>query len=153
MNLTERLAELNIELPEPPALKLPFDAGVVSDKLVFLSGQTPIVDGTAQYKGIVGSTISVDEARKAAEVCVLNLLAALKNLIGDLDKVQRIVKMNGYVASDPSFTEQPYVINAASELLNRIFGDELRHARAAVGVAALPGGVSVEIEMVVELKS
>lgn len=153
MKLNEKLAELNIELPVLPAKEYPFAAGVVSDRLVFLSGQTPTVDGVAQYKGIVGSNISVDDARKAAEVCTLNLLAALKNLIGDLNRVKKVVKLNGYVASDPSFTDQPLVINAASDLLNSIFGPELKHARAAVGVAALPGGVSVEIEMVVELEA
>ncbi|MBD2846648.1 RidA family protein [Paenibacillus sp. IB182496] len=151
MNLTECLKELNIELPGPSPLQLPFAAGVVSGNLVFLSGQTPTVDGVPQYKGIVGSTVSVEEAQKAAEVCTLNLLAALRDLTG-LDRIKRVVKVNGYVASDPAFTGQPQVINAATTMLNGIFGEALPHARAAVGVAALPGGVSVEIEMVVELE-
>jgi enamine deaminase RidA (YjgF/YER057c/UK114 family) len=150
MNVREKLAELGIALPVLPEKELPFAAGVLSDSLVFLSGQTPTVNGVPEYVGTVGSTVSIEEARRAAEVCTLNLLAALEKLIGDLNKVKRVVKLNGYVACGQDFRDQPLVINAASELLNKIFGE--KHARAAIGVSALPGGVCVEIEMIVELE-
>lgn len=150
--LEQKLAELQLKLPELPAKEYPFAAGVVVDKLVFMSGQTPTVNGSPAYQGIVGSTVSVEDAQQAAVICTLNLLAALKRMIGDLDQVHRIVKLNGYVACTPDFGAQPQVINAASNLLNELFGSDMKHARAAVGVAALPNNVPVEIEMVVELK-
>lgn len=152
MNVYDKLRENGIELPVLPAKEYPFAPGVVTEPYVFLSGQTPTVDGIPRYIGTVGSTIDIEEAQKAAELCVLNLLAALQTLIGDLDRVKRVVKLNGYVACGPEFRDQPMVINGATNLLNRIFGMDNKHARAAVGVAALPGGVSVEVEMIVELE-
>lgn len=152
MTIEQRLSELNIELPLLQNKEYPFSIGTISGKLVFLSGQTPMVDGKMKYTGIVGSTVSIEEAQDAAVICTLNLLSALKVLIGDLNKVKRIIKLNGYVASEPNFVDQPLVINAASNLLNDIFGVEIKHARAAIGVAALPGGCPVEIEMIAELK-
>lgn len=121
-------------------------------KTVFLSGQTPRVNGTQKYSGIVGEDISVEQAKDAARICTLNLLAALKGIIGDLNKVKRIIKMDGYVASTSDFKNHPIVINAASELLHDIFGKENGHARKAVGLASLPGGAPVEIEMIVEIE-
>lgn len=153
MSIEQRLRELNVKLPVLTVNKAPFDLGVIAENMVYLSGQTPTVNGELKYTGTVGSTISIEEAKEAAVLCTLNLLAALKTLIPDLNHVQRIVKVNGYVASEKDFHEQPQVINAASRLLNDIFGPENSHARAAVGTAALPGGAAVEIEMIVQLKN
>ncbi|KAB7705661.1 RidA family protein [Bacillus aerolatus] len=152
-NIEERLQELNIQLPNLPANNQPFNAGVILGNTVILSGQTPKVDGSQKYTGIVGtSEVSMEEAQDAAEICTLNLLAALKDIIGDLNKVTRIIKMNGYVASTSDFKEHSKVINAASNLLNDIFGEENKHARVAVGMSSLPGGAPVEIEMIAEFE-
>ncbi|KAF0816693.1 MULTISPECIES: RidA family protein [unclassified Cytobacillus] len=150
--IEERLEELNIQLPLLSDIGMPFESGVISGSTVFLSGQTPRVNGTQKYSGIVGEDISVEQAKDAARICTLNLLAALKGIIGDLNKVKRIIKMDGYVASTSDFKNHPIVINAASELLHDIFGKENGHARKAVGLASLPGGAPVEIEMIVEIE-
>ncbi|CAM3583395.1 RidA family protein [Aeromicrobium ponti] len=149
--IEERLEELNIQLPVLVDIKMPFESGVISGNTVFLSGQTPRVNGAQKYTGTVGADISIEEAQEAARICTLNLLAALKGIIGDLNKVKRIIKMDGYVAATSDFKEHPAVINAASDLLHDIFGKEKGHARKAVGMASLPGGAPVEIEMIVEI--
>ncbi|PWW27039.1 enamine deaminase RidA (YjgF/YER057c/UK114 family) [Cytobacillus oceanisediminis] len=149
--IEERLEELNIQLPVQADIKMPFEPGVISGNTIFLSGQTPRVNGAQKYTGTVGADISIEEAQEAARICTLNLLAALKGIIGDLNKVKRIIKMDGYVAATSDFKEHPTVINAASDLLHDIFGKEKGHARKAVGMASLPGGAPVEIEMIVEI--
>lgn len=151
--IEERLAELNLQLPPMSANKQPFSPGVILGNTVILSGQTPKVDGSQKYTGIVGtSDVSIEEAQDAARICTLNLLGALKEIIGDLSRVKRIIKMNGYVASASDFTDHSKVINAASDLLNDIFGQENKHARIAVGMSSLPGGAPVEIELMVEFE-
>ncbi|WP_052712184.1 RidA family protein [Domibacillus indicus] len=150
MDIEKRLAEMNIELPTVTDKGKPFGMGALSGNTVYLSGQTPTVNGEMKYIGTVGSTISTLEAQEAAKICTINLLAALKSLLGDLNRVKRIVKINGYVAAEKDFTEHPLVINAASDLLNDIFGQDAKHARAALGVSSLPGGCPVEIEAVAE---
>ncbi|MET3507347.1 RidA family protein [Halalkalibacter oceani] len=152
MDFEKRLVDLKIELPEISDDHLPFASGVKVDNLVFLSGQTCLIGGEMKYTGVVGSSVTLQEAEEAAEICILNLLGALKGMIGDLNRVNKVIKVNGYVASEKTFTDQPQVINAATNLLNEIFGEENRHARAAVGVASLPMGTPVEIELIVELK-
>ncbi|WP_026584055.1 RidA family protein [Bacillus sp. J33] len=149
--IEERLEELNIQLPVLADSKMPFEPGAILGNTVFLSGQTPRVNGVQKYMGTVGDDISIEEAQEAARICTLNLLAALKGIIGDLNKIKRIIKMDGYVASTSEFKDHPAVINAASELLHEIFGKENGHARKAVGMASLPGGAPVEIEMIVEI--
>jgi enamine deaminase RidA (YjgF/YER057c/UK114 family) len=119
--------------------------------LVWTSGQLPIVDGTLVATGKVGSDVDPEAAADLARVCALNALAAVKAEIGDLDAVQRVVKVVGYVASAPSFAGQPAVINGASHLLGEVFGDAGKHARSAVGVAVLPMDAPVEIELVVQV--
>jgi enamine deaminase RidA (YjgF/YER057c/UK114 family) len=119
--------------------------------LVYTSGQVPLVDGKPAYTGKVGAEVSLDDAREAAKICALNALAALKSEVGDLAKVVRIVKVVAFVASDPSFTQQPQVANAASELLADALGEAGRHARSAVGVAVLPLDVPVEVELIAEV--
>ncbi|QQK78863.1 RidA family protein [Salicibibacter cibi] len=155
MQAEQKLKDLDINLPKIAENNdLPFSTkGVIVDKLVYLSGQTTMIDGEMKITGTVGSAVTVEIAQEAAEVCTLNLISALKDLIGDLNKVKRIVKLTGYVASDKDFDQQAKVINGASNLLNSVFGGETPHARAAIGVAALPGGTSVEAEMIVELNT
>jgi enamine deaminase RidA (YjgF/YER057c/UK114 family) len=150
-SIDARLAELGIELPEvvpPVAAYIP---AVVQGSLVFTSGQLPMVSGALPATGKVGDghgLVPASDAKDYARICALNALAAAKGVIGSLDRVTRIVKVVGFVASDPSFTGQPGVINGASEVLGEIFGDAGVHARSAVGVAVLPLDAPVEVELV-----
>jgi enamine deaminase RidA (YjgF/YER057c/UK114 family) len=147
-----RLSELGLSLPTPPkpvAAYIPF---VRSGNLVFVSGQVPLVDGKVVCSGPVPSTVSIDQARAAARQCALNGLAIVAGALdGDLNRVRRIVRVGVWVCSDAGFTDQPKVANGASELLVEIFGENGRHARAAVGSIALPLGATVEVEMLVEV--
>jgi len=148
--IDERLAELGITLPTvvpPVAVYIP---AVVSGNLVYTSGQLPMVDGVLPAAGKLGAEVADEQGKALARQCALNGLAAVASVIGSLDRVTRIVKVVGFVASDPSFTGQPGVINGASEVLGEIFGDAGVHARSAVGVAVLPLNSPVEVELVVE---
>jgi enamine deaminase RidA (YjgF/YER057c/UK114 family) len=118
---------------------------------VHTAGQLPLVDGTLPLTGKVGAEVTAEEAKDLARTCALNALAAVRSVAGDLDRVRRIVKVVGYVASAPDFTGQPGVVNGASELLGEVFGDRGLHARSAVGVAVLPLDAPVEVELLVEL--
>jgi enamine deaminase RidA (YjgF/YER057c/UK114 family) len=149
---SKRLEELGISLPSVPAPAGAYVPARRSGSLVFTAGQVPIVDGKPAALGKVGAEIDVDEAYGLAGICALNALAAVDALVG-IDAVAGIVKVVGFVASAPGFTGQPKVINGASDLLGRVFGDAGQHARSAVGVAELPLGVPVEVELVVELGS
>lgn len=145
-----RLAELGLSLPpvaKPVAAYVP---AIVTGNLVYTSGQLPFVDGQLSTTGKVGATVDADDARAMARTCVLNGLAAAHGVIGSLDRITRVVKVVGFVASHPDFTGQPAVINGASELLGEIFGEAGAHARSAVGVAVLPLDSPVEIEFVFE---
>lgn len=148
--LDERIAELGLAIPEgsPPAGS--YIPAVASGSLVYTSGQLPMVDGVLPATGKVGAAVTPEEAKTYARTSVLNGLAAARTAIGSLDRITRVVKVVGFVASDPSFTGQPGVINGASDLLAEIFGDAGQHARSAVGVAALPLDAPVEIEFVFE---
>ena len=148
--IEDRVSELGFTLPavsKPVAAYIP---AVVTGNLVFTSGQLPMVDGALPATGKVGADVDADAAKALARQCVLNGLAAARSAIGSLDRITRVVKVVGFVASDPSFTGQPGVINGASELLGEIFGDSGAHARSAVGVAVLPLDAPVEIEFVFE---
>jgi len=123
---------------------------VVSGNLVFTSGQLPMVEGVLPATGKLGAAVSAEEGKELARQCALNALAAVESVIGSLDRITRIVKVVGFVASDPSFTGQPGVINGASDVLGEIFGDAGVHARSAVGVAVLPLDSPVEVELIVE---
>lgn len=154
MSISRRLAELGIELPPVAAPVAAYVPAVRSGNLVWTSGQLPMVAGSLPATGRVGDGEGlVDPATAAglARVAALNALAAIAELAGSLDRVKRVVKVVGFVASDPAFTGQPAVVNGASELLGQVFGEAGVHARSAVGVAALPLGAPVEIELVVEL--
>jgi len=147
----ERLAELGLEVPEvspPVAVYIP---AVRSGNQVFTSGQLPMRAGELMATGIVGAGVTPEEAFACAEQCALNAIAAIRAEVGNLARVKRVVKVVGFVASTPDFTGQPGVINGASELLGKVFGDAGVHARSAVGVAALPLGAPVEVEVLVEI--
>ncbi|MBC9822539.1 RidA family protein [Terrabacter sp. MAHUQ-38] len=147
----DRLSELGLTVPEvvpPVAAYIPV---VREGDLVFTSGQLPMVDGALAASGKVGAEVDAETAKALAATCALNAIAAIKSEVGDLDTVSRVVKVVGFVASDPSFTGQPGVINGASELLAKAFGDKGIHARSAVGVAALPLDAPVEVEVIVSV--
>lgn len=148
----QRLAELGLAVPTPAAPVAAYVPAVRTGSLAFTSGQLPIRDGELVASGRVGAEVDADAAASAARVCALNCLGALTTVVGDLDCVLRIVKVVGYVASDPSFTGQPKVINGASELLQDVFGVAGQHARSAIGVAVLPMGAPVEVELVAEVR-
>ena len=151
----DRLAELGLNLPEIVPPLAAYVPAVLDGSRVYVSGQVPMVDGTMAEVGHVGEGdgfVSPERAKELAAVCALNALAAVKSVVGDLDRVERVVKVVGFVASDPSFTGQPGVINGASELFAAVFGDAGRHARSAVGVAALPLGAPVEVEVIVHVR-
>ena len=149
-NVVARLTELGVAIPavaKPVAAYVP---AIVTGNLVFTSGQLPFVDGALPATGKVGAEVDAEAAKLMARTCVLNGLAAAHSVIGSLDRITRVVKVVGFVASDPSFTGQPGVINGASEFLGEIFGEAGAHARSAVGVAVLPLDSPVEVEFVFE---
>lgn len=150
MAWSDRLRELGIELPPvvPPVAS--YVPAVQTGSLVYTSGQLPIVDGKLLRAGKIGGEVSADEAADCARQCALNALAAVHDLVG-IDAVKRVVKVVGFVASHDGFTGQPVVVNGASDVLGEIFGDAGEHARSAVGVAELPLGAPVEVELIVEV--
>ncbi|MEV5593982.1 RidA family protein [Streptomyces sp. NPDC052496] len=147
----DRLAELGLKLPQVVPPLASYQPAVRSGAYVHTSGQLPMVDGALPATGKVGAEVSPEQAKELAATCALNALAAVKSVIGDLDKIVRVVKVVGFVASAPDFTGQPGVINGASELLGEVLGDKGVHARSAVGVAVLPIDAPVEVEMQVEV--
>lgn len=151
MSWSERLAEIGVELPPVAAPVASYVPAIRSGSLVFTAGQLPLVDGALAATGKVGAEIGPDEAQRYARTCALNALAAVHSLVG-IDSVVRVVKAVVFVASAEGFTGQPAVANGASELFREIFGDAGQHARSAVGVAELPIGAPVEVELIVEVQ-
>jgi enamine deaminase RidA (YjgF/YER057c/UK114 family) len=147
----ERLAALGLVVPEVVPPVAAYVPAVRSGAYVYTSGQLPMVAGAMPAVGKVGGDVTPEQGKELAQACALNAIAAVKALIGDLDKVVRVVKVVGFVASTPDFTGQPGVVNGASELLGKAFGDAGGHARSAVGVVALPLDAPVEVEMIVEV--
>jgi enamine deaminase RidA (YjgF/YER057c/UK114 family) len=147
-----RIRELGITLPETPKPVANYVPAVKVGNLIFASGQTPTVAGRLVMKGKLGRELSVEQGQEAARVALLNILAAVSSSAGTLDAIKRIVKLNGWVASAEGFVNQPQVVNGASLLLEEIFGDAGKHARAAIGVAELPSGAPVELELIVEVQ-
>ena len=145
------LADLGITLPTATAPVANYVPYVVAGNLVHISGQITMENGELKFVGKLGKDYQVEDGQKAARLCALNLVAQLKAAIGDLDKVTRVVKLNAFVNSDPAFTDQPKVVNGASDTMVEIFGDAGKHARSAVGVASLPLGVAVEIDGIFEI--
>ncbi|MEU9714634.1 RidA family protein [Streptomyces sp. NPDC047976] len=146
-----RIAELGLTLPEVVPPLATYQPAVRSGAYVYTAGQLPMVQGKLPVTGKVGAEVSAEQAKELAATCALNALAAVKSVVGDLDKIARVVKVVGFVASAPDFTAQPGVLNGASELLGEVLGDKGVHARSAVGVAVLPLDAPVEIEIQVEL--
>jgi enamine deaminase RidA (YjgF/YER057c/UK114 family) len=151
----DRLAELGLTVPEVVPPVAAYAPAVLDGSRVYVSGQVPMVDGVLPATGRVGEgegLVNPERAKELAAFCALNALAAVKSVVGDLDRVERIVKVVGFVASDPSFTGQPGVVNGASELFGKVFGDAGVHARSAVGVVALPLDAPVEVEVIVHVR-
>ncbi|MEO3752656.1 RidA family protein [Streptomyces sp. B6B3] len=147
-----RLAELGLTLPEVVTPGGAYVPALRTGRYVYTAGQVPMVEGVLPAVGKVGAEVSPERAKELAAICALNALAAVKSVIGDLDRIERVVKVLGFVASAPDFTAQPQVINGASELLGEVLGERGRHARSAVGVAVLPLDSPVEVEMQVEIR-
>jgi enamine deaminase RidA (YjgF/YER057c/UK114 family) len=147
----ERLQELGVTLPSPAVPVAAYIPCVRTGNLVYVSGQIPAVEGKPTHVGHLGADVDLEAGRAAARTCAINVLAALKAELGELSQVRRVVKVTGFVASTPEFTDHPKVVNAASDLFGEAFGDAGRHARAAIGVAALPLGVPVEVDAIVEV--
>jgi enamine deaminase RidA (YjgF/YER057c/UK114 family) len=151
----DRLAELGLVVPPVVPPVAAYVPAVLDGSRVYVSGQVPMVDGAMAHTGKVGEgpgLVAPDDAKVLARVCALNAIAAVKSVVGDLDRVEQVVKLVGFVASDPSFTGQPGVVNGASELFAEVFGDAGVHARSAVGVAVLPLDAPVEVEVVVHVR-
>jgi enamine deaminase RidA (YjgF/YER057c/UK114 family) len=147
-----RLAELGLRLHGPHPPHDPLDAVVVHGGVARTSGQLPRVDGELTCIGTLGSTVSVEEGTEAAAICALNALAMLEVELGTLDRIERVLTVTGFVASTPDFHRQPDVVDGASAVLSRVFGEAGRHTRSAIGVAALPRGGAVEIEVTVAIR-
>ena len=146
-----KLAELGLELPQVVPPLAAYVPAVQAGEFVFTSGQLPMVEGKLALTGKVGAEVTAEEAKAQARICALNALAAVKSVIGDLDRIQQVVKVVGFVASAADFTGQPGVVNGASELLGEVLGAAGVHARSAVGVAVLPLDAPVEVEIQVRL--
>lgn len=153
MSAEQRLRELGITLPQSPPAVGTYEPAVEAAGLLFVSGHGPYRDGEYHYRGKVPSVVSVEDARAAARLTILNALGSASAVIGSLDRVERVVKLFGMVNSAPDFGQQPAVIDGASDLLVEIFGEAGAHARSAIGMGALPMGISVEIEMILALRA
>ena len=149
----KNIKNLGLNIPDLPKALANYVPYKLIGKTIYISGQAPVQNGELIYKGKVGSDISIEEGVEAAKLCVINIIAALKTgLEGDWDKLDSFVKLTGFVNCQDNFTDQPKIINGASDMLVEIFGDQGRHARVAVGSNALPLGIAVEIDAIVQLK-
>jgi len=151
MSVEDKLRELGLSLPNPPSPVGNYVPATRTGNLVYTSGQTARINGVRRYVGTVGKEVTPEEAYLSARDAMLNCLACVKQAVGSLDRVRRVIKVLGFVNCVPGYTEQPAAINGASDLLVALFGDAGRHARTAVGLHGLPSNVSVELEMVVEV--
>ena len=149
--IEQRLIDHDIELPEAATPVANYVPAVQSGHMLYISGQLPLWNGQRRHIGKLGADTSVEDGEAAARLCALNVVAQAKAALGNLDRVVRVVKLVGFVNSTPDFTDQPAVVNGASDLMAEVFGDKGRHSRSAVGVAALPLGVSVEVEAILEV--
>lgn len=147
-----KLKEMGIELPATPKPVAAYVPAVQVDNYIYTSGQIPFVNGELKYKGKVGNQVSEADGYEAAKICAINCLSAVKGVAGSLDKIEKIIKVTGFVNSAAGFSGQPKVVNGASELFGQIFGDAGSHSRSAVGVSELPLDAPVEVEIIVKLK-
>lgn len=152
MSVEQRLRELGYTLPKPPTPKGVYVTAVEVEGMLYTAGSSCFEDGKIKYQGKLGSDLTVEQGRDAARCTMLNLLSVIKQQIGDLDRIERVVKVLGFVASAPGFGNQPEVLNGASELLGEVLGERGKHARSVVGVNELPMNVCIEIEMIVKVK-
>jgi len=152
MTVEEKLRAMGLELPEPPKPVASYVQCVRTGNLVFVSGQVPRVQGELPYRGKVGAELSIEQGQQAARACALNALSQVKQEIGDLARLRRVVKLTVFVASANGFQEQPKVADGASQLLAELLGEKGKHARATVGVNELPLGIAVEMDMIVEVE-
>lgn len=150
--IESKLKEMGFELPAAPKPVAAYIPAKQSDNLVFTAGQIPLLNGELKYKGKLGQEVTIEEGYEAARLCALNCLSVIKGVIGDLDRIEEIVKVNGFVNSMPEFADIPKVINGASEFLGQLFGEAGKHARAAVGCSNLPMNAACEVEMIVKVK-
>ena len=150
--IEEKIKSMGLSIPEVPKPVASYVPCVQTGKLVYTSGQGCKKDGIVAYQGKLGKDVTIEEGYEAAKIAILNALAVLKGHLGSLDRIKRVVKLLGFVASIPDFDQQPKVINGASDLLLEIFGDKGQHARSAIGTNALPSNMPVEIEMIVEIE-
>jgi len=148
----QRLKELGIKLPPPPKPVASYVPAIQVGDLLFMSGNGPLREGRPTVQGRLGEALTVEQGAEAARLTMLNLLSTLRATLGSLDRVERVVKLLGFVNCTSDFTQQPVVINGASELLLQIFGERGRHARSAIGTSVLPFGIPVEIEMIVQVR-
>ncbi len=153
MTAESKLKTLGLALPSPPETVANYVPAVRTGELLITSGILPMRDGRLAFTGKLGEGLSVEQGREAARLSLLNALSVVKQALGDLEKVARVVKLTGYIASAAGFIQQPSVLNGASDLLVAIFGDAGRHARAAIGASELPLGAPIEIELIVQAKS
>ena len=152
MRIEKRLAELGLELPSPPVPVGNYLPAARVGNLVFTSGQTARIDGVRRYVGVVGQEVSEPDAYLSARDAMLNCLACVKQAAGSLDRVKRVVKVTGFVNAGRDFAAQPAAVDGASDLLEQLWGDAGRHARSAIGLSSLPSNVSVEVELIVEVR-
>lgn len=151
--IEEKIRELGYQLPGPPKPLAVYIPATVCDNLVYTAGQIALLNGELKFKGKVGKDLSLEDGIEAAQLCALNCLSVIKGEIGNLDLIERIVKVTVFVSSAEGFTDQPKVANGASELFGKIFGESGKHVRSAVGVSELPIGSAVEIELIAKLKN
>jgi len=152
MTIEQKITSLGLTLPQTPKPVAAYIPAIQAENMVYTSGQLPVVAGELKFKGKLGREISTEQGYEAAKICALNALSAIKSVIGDLDRIEQVVKVVGFVASAEGFTDQPAVVNGASEFLKELFGEHGAHARSAVGMAELPLGAAVELEMIVKVK-
>ncbi len=152
MEIEKRIMSLGLELPQAPKPVASYIPAVQSGNFVFTSGQLPVIKGELKARGKIGRDLTLGEGYECAKVAALNCLAALKSVVGELDRVRRIVRVTGFINSPPGFEDQSKVMNGASDLLVEIFGDGGRHSRLAIGTSELPLGAPVEVEMIVEVQ-
>lgn len=152
MGFEDKLKELGLIVPEVAKPVAAYVPAVRCGDHVYTSGQIPLVKGEVKFKGKLGQELTIEDGYEAAKICALNCLAAVKSVAGSLDNVEKVIKIVGFVNSAANFTDQPKVVNGASELIGKVFGPAGEHARSAVGVSELPLGVAVEVEMIVKVK-
>lgn len=153
MQIEEKIKKLGLNLPKVPKPVAEYIPAKIVGDLVFCSGQGPVKEGVSVYIGKVGKELTLKEGYEASKICAINCLAAVKSVIGSLDRIDEIVEIRGFVNSAPEFTRQPEVINGASELLVKLFGEKGKHARLALGTSNLPSNIPVELEMMVKVKN